>query len=88
MDGRLEENAVWTYEQPYPAMSAIAGYLAFYPNKVEIYAVDDAAVNPHHVDDAARVDQIVQHTDSGAGSAQREPWAPNVDGPGPDGGVR
>ena len=24
-------NAVWTYEQPYPAVAEIAGHLAFYP---------------------------------------------------------
>lgn len=29
-------NAVWTYETPYPAMAAIAGHLAFYPDKVTI----------------------------------------------------
>lgn len=28
-------SAVWSYEQPYPAMAEIAGYLAFYPNKVD-----------------------------------------------------
>jgi uncharacterized protein (DUF427 family) len=33
---RTAENAVWTYEQPFPGVSAIAGYLAFYPNRVEI----------------------------------------------------
>jgi uncharacterized protein (DUF427 family) len=35
---RTAENAVWTYEQPFPAMSAIAGHLAFYPDKVTIEA--------------------------------------------------
>ena len=30
------ENAVWTYEQPFPEVARIGGYLAFYPNKVEI----------------------------------------------------
>jgi uncharacterized protein (DUF427 family) len=88
MDSRIEDNAVWTYEEPYPAMSAIAGRLAFYPDKVEIYAVDDAAVNPHHTDEPS-VDEVVKHTDSGAGRAQREPWPPNVTQPGGDeGGVR
>ena len=37
-DGRRVENAVWSYETPFPAMKEIAGYLAFYPNKVEIAA--------------------------------------------------
>jgi uncharacterized protein (DUF427 family) len=33
--GRSADNAVWSYEQPFPAMAAIAGYLAFYPNRVD-----------------------------------------------------
>ncbi len=37
-DGERVENAVWSYETPYPAMSAIREYLAFYPNKVTIRA--------------------------------------------------
>ncbi|MFH6782131.1 MULTISPECIES: DUF427 domain-containing protein [Methylobacterium] len=28
-------NAVWSYETPFPKVAAIAGYLAFYPNKVD-----------------------------------------------------
>ena len=34
-DGRSAENAVWSDEQPFPAMAEIAGYLAFYPNRVD-----------------------------------------------------
>ncbi|MGW4099266.1 DUF427 domain-containing protein [Mycobacterium sp. NPDC004974] len=30
------EDAVWTYEQPYPAVAEIAGHLAFYPDKADI----------------------------------------------------
>jgi len=33
--GRSIENAVWSYEQPFPAMSEIKEYLAFYPNRVD-----------------------------------------------------
>lgn len=29
-------NAAWSYETPFPAMAQIAGYLAFYPNKVAV----------------------------------------------------
>ena len=37
VDGeRRADNAVWTYEEPGEAVSAIAGHLAFYPDKVEI----------------------------------------------------
>jgi uncharacterized protein (DUF427 family) len=31
-----DENAVWSYETPKAGVEAIAGHLAFYPNKVEI----------------------------------------------------
>lgn len=34
--GDTVKDAVWTYEQPYPAVAAIAGHVAFYPNKAEI----------------------------------------------------
>lgn len=37
-DGTRVENAVWSYETPLPEVAAIAGHLAFYPNKVEISA--------------------------------------------------
>jgi uncharacterized protein (DUF427 family) len=33
--GRSAENAVWSYEHPFPAMAEIAGYLAFYPDRVD-----------------------------------------------------
>jgi uncharacterized protein (DUF427 family) len=32
---RVAENAIWTYERPYPAMAEIKNYLAFYPNRVD-----------------------------------------------------
>jgi uncharacterized protein (DUF427 family) len=34
-------DAVWTYEAPYPAVAAIAGHVAFYPDKVEIAVSED-----------------------------------------------
>jgi uncharacterized protein (DUF427 family) len=34
-DGKTTENAVWSYEQPFPAMAEIKDYLAFYPNRVD-----------------------------------------------------
>jgi uncharacterized protein (DUF427 family) len=33
--GERSINAVWTYEAPYPAVSEIQEYLAFYPDRVE-----------------------------------------------------
>jgi len=38
-DGKPIENAIWTYETPFPAMAEIAGHLAFYPDKVKIEEV-------------------------------------------------
>jgi uncharacterized protein (DUF427 family) len=32
---RAAENAVWSYEAPFPAMKEIEGRLAFYPNRVD-----------------------------------------------------
>jgi uncharacterized protein (DUF427 family) len=35
VNGRTAANAVWSYEQPFPTMAHIAGYVAFYPNRVD-----------------------------------------------------
>lgn len=35
-DGQTEKDVIWTYEQPYPAVAAIAGHVAFYPGRAEI----------------------------------------------------
>jgi uncharacterized protein (DUF427 family) len=40
--GRLTENAIWSYEQPFPAMAEIAGRLAFYPDRVDAIEVMSA----------------------------------------------
>ncbi|MHB8530482.1 MAG: DUF427 domain-containing protein [Caulobacteraceae bacterium] len=77
MDGEIAENAVWSYESPYPAMEAIAGRLAFYPNVVAIYdiAEEPAPVSP---------DAVIKHTDAGDGASQGEHWsatARNPEGP-------
>ncbi|MCC7266617.1 MAG: DUF427 domain-containing protein [Caulobacteraceae bacterium] len=80
MDGDLAENAIWTYETPIDDMALIRGRLAFYPNLVEIYEVDDAEVNPHA--SRSRIDEVILHTDSGSGASQREHYKPNVSLPG------
>ncbi|MFK0276893.1 DUF427 domain-containing protein [Ensifer sp. NPDC090286] len=33
--GERSRNAVWTYEDPHPAVAAIKGRLAFYPDRVD-----------------------------------------------------
>ncbi|HEY2051109.1 MAG TPA: DUF427 domain-containing protein [Caulobacteraceae bacterium] len=76
MDGRLSENAVWSYEDPYPAMTAIRDHLAFYPNIVQVEAVGE----PRDLA-AAPVDEVVRHTDAGDGTSQATHWPPNVGEP-------
>lgn len=34
--GVTVQDAVWTYEQPLPAVSSISGHVAFYPNKADV----------------------------------------------------
>lgn len=36
--GERAVNAVWSYEDPYPAVAEIKEYLAFYPNRVDSIA--------------------------------------------------
>jgi uncharacterized protein (DUF427 family) len=38
-NGKTLDNAIWTYETPYPAMTEISGHLAFYPDRVRIEEV-------------------------------------------------
>ena len=33
--GRVEENVVWSYEDPFPQVAGLKDYLAFYPDRVE-----------------------------------------------------
>jgi uncharacterized protein (DUF427 family) len=35
VDGRVSDNAAWSYEAPYPAVGEIREHLAFYPRRVE-----------------------------------------------------
>jgi len=74
IDGHLAESAVWTYEEPFPAMEQIRGRLAFYPNLADVYAVDAPSA-------PAEIDEAILHTDSGSGVSQKEHWPPSVDAP-------
>jgi uncharacterized protein (DUF427 family) len=40
--GERATNAVWSYERPHPAMAEIAGFLAFYPERVDAIEVTPA----------------------------------------------
>ncbi len=43
LGGGRSVNAVWTYEAPYPAVAAIAGHVAFYPDRVDAIEEQPAA---------------------------------------------
>ena len=34
--GDSVDDVIWFYEQPYPAVAAIAGHVAFYPDKADV----------------------------------------------------
>jgi uncharacterized protein (DUF427 family) len=53
INGALAENVAWSYEAPYPAMEAIAGMLAFYPDKVDVYELDAADMDDHRRPEAS-----------------------------------
>lgn len=36
--GETYTDAAWSYETPYPAVHAIAGYIAFYPHRADVQA--------------------------------------------------
>jgi uncharacterized protein (DUF427 family) len=42
--GRVSENAAWSYPRPAPGYESLAGYLAFYPGRVDACYVDDELV--------------------------------------------
>jgi uncharacterized protein (DUF427 family) len=81
MDGHFAENAVWAYDEPLAGLEALRDRMAFYTDKVEVYDIEDPRmkVHPKTVEGMTRadIDEAVQHTDSGSGDAQRDPWAPN-----------
>jgi uncharacterized protein (DUF427 family) len=73
MNGILTEDAAWSYETPYDTADAIAGRIAFYPDRVEIYQVDQAALDAGK----RQVNEVVLHTDAGDGTTQEQSWRPD-----------
>ena len=43
--GKKSVNAVWTYENPYPAVAQIKGHVAFYPDRVGEIAEQPVAID-------------------------------------------
>lgn len=79
-DRQIIDDAVWSYETPYSAVSQIANRVAFYPEHVQFEQGDRTGAETA----ATHVDEVVRHTDSGAGTSQAERWPPNVETPDPE----
>lgn len=54
INGDLQENVAWSYETPYPAAGPIAGMIAFYPNRMQVYEISEEEA------DARRADALVE----------------------------
>ncbi|MET0337101.1 MAG: DUF427 domain-containing protein [Caulobacter sp.] len=82
-DRQIIERFAWSYEQPKSEVFGIGDRIAFYPEHVEFREI--AAAPGEHRSVAAdadpRVDEVIQHTDSGSGSSQKDHWEPNVSEP-------
>jgi len=94
-DRQIIENAIWSYEDPLPGVSQIAGRLAFYPEhfdfQVGAQSASETESSDHGrpdgsppADEAANragVDDVVRHTDSGSGASQAAHWDKTVSMP-------
>ena len=56
--GRTAENAVWTYPDPLPGAPALAGYAAFYWDRMDRWLEEDEEVFRHPRDPYKRVDAL------------------------------
>ena len=79
-DANVIENAVWSYEDPFPSVGQIGNRVAFYPEHVEFQLGERTAAQTAAVD----VGEVIRHTDSGSGRSQAEHWPANVDMPDPE----
>lgn len=81
-DGVMVERFAWSYEQPKSEVFGIGDRIAFYSEHVEFREIAAAPDENRAVSDAdPRVDEVIQHTDSGSGASQKEHWEANVSDP-------
>jgi uncharacterized protein (DUF427 family) len=59
--GKTAENAVWSYEAPFPEAAEIKDYLAFYWNRMDAWFEEDEEVFVHPRDPYVRVDILESH---------------------------
>lgn len=82
-DAKIIERFAWSYERPKSEVFGIGDRIAFYPEHVDFREIAALPGESRAVDADAdpRVDEIVQHTDSGSGASQKEHWEANVSEP-------
>lgn len=82
-DAKIIERFAWSYEQPKSEVFGIGDRIAFYPEHVDFHEIAATPGEPRVVPSDAdpRVDEVVQHTDSGSGASQKEHWEANVSEP-------
>jgi uncharacterized protein (DUF427 family) len=56
--GKSVEDAVWSYESPYDEAMGLAGYMAFYWNKMDHWYEEDEEIFVHPRDPHKRIDAI------------------------------
>ncbi|MDH3240336.1 MAG: DUF427 domain-containing protein [Alphaproteobacteria bacterium] len=59
--GKTAENAMWSYEDPYPEIGAIKDYVAFYWDRVDQWLEEDEEIFVHARDPYKRVDTCLSH---------------------------
>ena len=50
INGDLQENVAWSYEEPYAAAERIRGHVAFYPDRMQVYEIAEAESDTRHAD--------------------------------------
>jgi uncharacterized protein (DUF427 family) len=59
--GKVSENAVWTYEDPYPQFAEIKDYVSFYWKRVDHWYEEDEEIFVHPRDPYKRLDVCLSH---------------------------
>ncbi|MDG2520120.1 DUF427 domain-containing protein [Caulobacter segnis] len=82
-DGVMIERFAWSYDRPNAEASGIGDRIAFYPEHVDFHEIAAAPGEQRVVgaDADPRVDEVIQHTDSGSGASQKDHWEQNVSEP-------
>ncbi len=59
--GKVSENAVWSYEDPYPQIAVIKDTVSFYWNRVDHWFEEDEEIFVHPRDPYKRLDVCLSH---------------------------